>query len=366
MIQRTLGDVRSEIARVCGTSGMPVTDIRVVRLLNLAIQELMNEVNSPGVVDRWHLRVADGHIVLPPELDMLLEFTVDGVPQQIASPWAELVNYGPGLGEDIRSLSGRGYGVNRNWWGCTGGNLYDRGEFPVRTQIPVSDGSCGCIETPVGPWTIRQYVTAGVDEATDIYSTVQGLDDNGLQVRTRVLTSDGSGMEWINGERIPISDGSGYFSSTQTFSKITGYTKPQTNGYVRITAWNGTTEVELSNYAPWETTPSYHHYWSPVLNDLQCEGSNSCARVVFARCRRRFVPVEQDTDLLIISNVLALKEMIIAQWKREANSLTEYAAHKVTAVEILKKESIAYTGKVRMPALSFQRGASIGSLPFIR
>src|SRR4029078_2727774 len=128
----------------------------------------------------------------------------------------------------------------------------------------------------------------------------------------------------------------------------------------------GTDEIELSKYAPWETTPSYHRYWSPVLNQLHLQGGNSCCCVVLARCLRRFVPAAENTDILIISNVLALKEIIIAQWKREAGSLDEYAAHKTTAIDIMKKESVAYTGKVRMPALTFQRGASFGSLPAIR
>lgn len=366
MIQKTLGDVRAEVARVCGTSGMPITSALVVQRINYAIQELMNEGAWPGVVDRWHIRVTDGLIALPPELDTLLEFTVDGVPQQIMSPWAEFVNYGPGVQEDILPRGGYGAaGYGRSWWGCSGGNVYDRGESPVRTEIPVSDGSCGCSETPVGPWKIRQYATR--EEEADIYATVQGLDEEGLVIRTQVETSDGSGMEWINGERIPISDGSSYWESTNNFSKITAYTKPQTNGYVRLVASNGTDEIELSNYAPWETTPSYHRYWSPRLNSLTCQGTDdSCLGVIFARCRRRFVPVAEDTDILIIGNVLAIKEMVIAQWKREANALAEYAAHKQTAIDLMKKESIAYTGKVRTPAISFQRGTSIGYLPVVR
>jgi len=326
---------------------------------NLAVMELQNEGAWPGVVDRWHIRAVDGKIVLPPELDMLLEFTVDGVPQTIMSPWAEFVNYGPGMQEDILPR----HSNLRTWWGCYHGNVYDRGELPVYTQIPVSDGSCDCTDIPVGPWFIRQYATRS--ETADIYSTVQGTKD-GMIVRTEVPTSDGSGTEWINGERIPISDGSGYFQSTETFDTVTAYTKPETNGYIRITAWNGTDEIELSNYAPWETTPSYHHYWSPRLQSLSLNSANECLRVVLARCRRRFVPVEESTDVMIISNVLALKEMMIAQWKREADNLESYAAHKQTAIDIMKKESIAYTGKVRMPALTMSRGAGLGTMPAIR
>lgn len=342
---------------------MPVTDDRVRVRINLATQELMNEGAFAGVVDRWKIRAVNGKIVLPPQLDMLLEFTVDGVPQTIMSPWAEFVNYGPAMAEDILPRR-NGASIFRTWFSMQSGNIYDRGEQPVYTEIPVSDGSCSCSDVPVGPWTIRQY--ASVDETADIYSTVQGLDEDGLIVRTQVPTSDGSGMEWINGERIPISNGSSFFESTEHFSKITAYTKPETNSYVRITAWNGTDEVELSNYAPWETTPSYHHYFSPALEALNNQGGDPCLKVVLARCRKRFVEVVEDTDVLIISNVLALKEMVIAQWKREASALDEYAAHKQTAVDIMKKESLAYTGKVRIPALTFQRGGSVGTTAYVR
>ncbi len=361
MIRATYGNVKPELARVAGTTGMSVTDPRLLVRTNLAVQELMNEGAWPGVVDRWKIRAVSGKIVLPPDLDMLLEFTVDGIPQTVMSPWAEFVNYGPAIGEDLLARNSN-TNLQRTWWGCQGGNVYDRGELPVYTQIPVSDGSCGCADIPVGPWFIRQYATR--TETEGIYSTVQGLKD-GMIVRTEVVTSDGSGMEWINGERIPISNGSSFWQSTETFDSITAYTKPETNGYVRITAWNGTDEIELSNYAPAETTPSYHHYWSPRLEAMRCDG-DTCLRVVLARCRRRFVPVEEDTDVMIISNVLALKEMMIAQWKREADNLESYAAHKQTAIDIMRKESVAYTGKVRMPALTFQRGAALGTMPALR
>jgi hypothetical protein len=364
MISRTYGDLKGELARVAGTTGMKVTDARMLVLTNMAVQELMNEGPWPGVVDRWHIRVFDGKIVLPPQLDMMLEFTADGVPNQIMSPWAEFVNYGPGVQEDILP---RAWTNRRNWWNCAGGNVYDRGEIPVVTPIPISDGSCSCSDVPVGPWNLRLYADPLGDETPGAYATVQGLDANGLVIRTQI--SDGSGgMEWINGERVSITSGSGYVESVENFSVVQAFTKPETNKYVRMTAWNGSVEVELSNYAPWETTPSYHHYYAPQLQPScgETRDATSCCGVVLARCRRRFVPVEEDTDVMLITNILALKSMLIAQWKREAGNLDEYAAQKLTAVDLMRKEAVAYTGKVRTPALTFQRGTSIGCLPAIR
>ena len=345
---------------------MPITDTRLIIQVNNAIQELMNEGDFPGVVDRWHVRAVDGNICLPPNMDRLMEFTADGVPQTIVSPWAEFVAYGPGPAEDILPRRGYGYGsAGRNWWGCGGENLYDRGEMAVQRQIPVSDGSCGCANIPVGPWVLRQYANSSVDELPYIYSTIQGLDTNGLMIRSQVQASDGTGMVWANGVRLGITSGSGYTETIQQFSMVQSFTKPQTNGYVRLTAWNGTDEIELANYEPWETTPSYHHYFSPMLA-YTCNDIGGCNRVVLARCRRRFVPIAEDTDLLIIGNVQALVAMMIAQWKRTAGALDVYAAMKLTAVDLMRKESIAYTGKSRLPALTFQRGFSLGEMPALR
>jgi hypothetical protein len=366
MIRRTLGDVRPELSRIAGVTGMSVTDPRILVRLNKAIQELMNEGSFPGVVDRWHINTVDGNVVLPSNLDMLLEITTDGVPNQIMSTWAEFVAYGPGLQED---LVGRGNNFPaRRWCGCGGGNLYDRGEYPVKVDIPISSGSsCVCTDgTGVewdGPWVLRQYADPTRNEESGSYSTIQGLDPDGFIIRSDL--SNGSGTEWINGVRLEITSGSSFVETTQQFSKITAYTKPETNGYIRLTAWNGFNEVELSNYEPWETTPSYHRYFSPFLQSRR-HSTNPCCRVVLARARRRFVPVKEDTDVLIIGNILALETMMIAQNKREAGDFQEYAAMKITAVDIMKKESISYTSRVRTPALTFQRGFSLGELPALR
>lgn len=363
MIQLTYGQVKGQIAEVCGTSGMPVTDVRVMRQLNNAIQELSCEGAFPGVVDRWHIKAVDGRIVLPANLDMLLEFTAAGIPQQLVSSWSEFVNYGPGIQEDLLH---RG----RQWSGCgCYGNVYDRGEHPTYADIPVSNGSsCVCTDGTGaeldGPWVLRQYANPSTNETPDAYSTIQGLDPAGLVIRSSL--TDGSGnVSWINGVRLGITSGSGFTETTQEFSEVTAYTKPVTNGYVRLTAWNGVTEVELSNYQHWETTPSYHRYFSPFLQGRRT-AENPCCRVILARARRRFVPVSEDTDVLMISNINALKAMVIALWKRDAGAYDEYLLLKTTAVDIMKKEAMAYRGKVRAPALTFQRGFSVGELPSIR
>ncbi len=209
MISLSYGQAKPSLARVSGTTGLKVTDSRLLTRVNDAILELMNEGAWPGVVQRWHILAENGRLVLPPQLDMLLEITTDGVPQQLVSRWAEFVAYGPGPASDLLN---RGYGTQR-WWGCGGGNVYDRGESPVYTDIPISEGSscvcvCDCSDGTgsasdlAGPWVLRQYANPVTNEAAGAYSTIQGLDPEGYIIRSEV--SDGSGTEWINGIQLEI------------------------------------------------------------------------------------------------------------------------------------------------------------------
>jgi hypothetical protein len=328
---------------------MRVTDPRVIDRINDAQQELMNEGDFPGVVDRWHVVNQTGHIVLPPQLDRLMQIAIAGVPQTIKSPWFEFVNYGPGPAEDRSDHF-------RTW--CDVDGILDHGETCTSTIFPTE--TCG-VSVGSSGYNLRVY--ARRPEDAGIFATIQGRDING-EIISSQLTSGSSAGEWVNGVQVPISSGSAYFQTTERFAYVDAFTKPVTNGYVRLTAWDGVTETVLSNYAPNETEPSYRHYFCPWLSELNTD--SNCCRVVRARCRRRFVPVAQDTDVLIISNVLAIKEMVIAQFNREAGIGDAYSLHKQTAVDILKKEAAGYRGKSRLPGLTFQRGFGIGTLPGLR
>lgn len=350
MNQLTLGQAKPQVASMSGNAGMVITDALVIQSINNAVQELMMEGDWPNVVDRYHVLCESGEITLPSHLDRLMQANIRGVPQTIASPWWQFVAYGPGTEED-RCGCGQ-------WWGEFDGGwmISDRGEFPTRVSIP-EDGADG-------PWTL--LVTPQVQEAADACVTIQGLDGDGLVIRTDV--SDGSGApEWINGIRVPIDGTAGVpVSDAQVFSEITAFTKETTNGYIKLEATNGTDTIELSNYLFSDTTPSFHRYFSQWLDSLS-SGADDCLRFVRARCRKRFVPASLDTDVLIITNLNALKEMVIAQWKRAADDTEGYTLHKVAAVDLMKKEAAAYRGKSRIPGLTFQRGFPVGSsLPALR
>jgi hypothetical protein len=352
MIQLTLGQARGPIASVAGVSGMPVTSALVTAYVNAAVAELMNEGEWPNVVDRWHLTVPDGNVVLPGFLDQLMQINIAGVPQTIASPWWQFVAYGPGTREDQPSQD---WGVT---W-CDERMISDRGEYPVQVALPETGG----------PWNFRVYTA--VDEtivtngtAATPSCTIQGTGSDGRIIRTQVGMTNGT--SWINGEQVELNYAVSYVQTVNQFATISAFTKPVTNGYVKITAWDGTVETVLADYEPGDTTPSYHHYFSQWLNDLVAP-TTSCLRVIRARCRKRYVPACEDTDILLVSNVGALQEMVIAQWKRKSDNLESYAAHKQTAVALMTAEANSYRGKSRIPGITFQRGFGVtAGIPKIR
>lgn len=347
MISRTYGQIKAFLAEYCGNTGMAIDDTRLLAYYNRAVRELMNEGEWPGIVDQYYIRYdtpSDGLLTCPSFIERILAVTLDDVPQEIRSPWFEYCQYGPGTvhNEEFDAL-GNKIPARYNWHGW----MVDRGEAATRYEIP-NDG---------GNWVVRVYCT--VDESTSGVNPeilIYGLNKDGYEVRSAVIA--GSNISgYINGESVEI-DIAGFHATQGYFSKITSLVKPVTNGPVRITAWNGTTEVELSRLEWWETNPTYRRYYVP---DIYRSTSGQRERIVRARCRRKFKEVVSDNDPVMFSNEIAVCEMMIAQYKRQVNAGDEYAMHKQTAIDILRKESIAHLGKTNTPAITFSRGFGIFS-----
>lgn len=346
MIQRTWGQVKATLAKAAGAAGMQATDARVLEYTNLAVEELLNEGDFPGVVDRWLFNTHEGLVALPYWCDRLMQITTDGVPKQINSPWYEFVQYGPG-----QQYEPDAQGNARMWVDV----VMDRGDVATMLPVPVVDG----------PWKLRVY--AVINEAVDgefPEVNIQGLNAEGEVVNTLSNgTSAGAGCSI--GETLTLVAPAGYVETASDFASVSAFIKPRTCGYLRLTAWNGTDEVELASYAPQQTACSFRQYFVPYVVPAQGDPAPR-DRVILARCRRRFVPIEQDNDILIIGNLPALREMVIALWKRDSDSWEDYVAHKGNAVDLLRKEATAYLGKAKVPSISFQRGFALGSgFPFV-
>lgn len=336
-----------------------MNDARIKELANQAIEELMNEGDWPGVVDRYLFRSENGHIVLPAFLDRIMGVAINNIPYSLKSPWYEFVEYGPGPQGDC------------NWVD----SVIDRDEVAIQAQFPDVDD---------GPWTL--YTKCEVDEMVDgVRPTilVNGSAGNGRVVRTN------AGTAWINGEELELNgDTPDYtFYGTSVFESVTSVIKPETNGYIELWATNGDSaeDILLATYSPEQTNPSFHAYFLPALKNCWGMGTilNGCCWcpsgdndgqdnngpqdiTVLLRGRRRYAPILSDNDELIISNIPALISMMMAVWKREVSDPVGYGGYKAAAIDIMNKEAKSYRGKTKTPALTFTMGGSVGTMPYVR
>jgi hypothetical protein len=119
--------------------------------------------------------------------------------------------------------------------------------------------------------------------------------------------------------------------STQLFKgQITFFSKPITNGNINLYAVNGATQERIGTYEATETTASYHRYAVPN------EPSIDHLDVI---CKIRFIPCVYDTDEVIVSNLGALKNMLMSlKWEDEGD-MERSEMYFMKALQLLNGEN---------------------------
>ena len=348
MIRRTFGSVKLDLARVAGAAGQNVSDSQIMYYVNVATEEFMLEYDFPALIDRLRFKVTTGKIVLPGDYERIMMMTLDHVPMQMQSPWFEFVGYGLDLLTEVQQ-----HDLDRNFLRDVQGVL-DREDCATFADVPsgthtlrvygqVDERVCG--ERP----NLTLY---GYDQYSHWFRSATG---NSFECATgNAGTGNGEPPNYEDGVQVPINGDTDpfYIQTDQGVSEITAVSKPVTRGQVYVYAMPTVgAGVHIATYAPRETLPVYRRYRIPGLD----EGHTYH---VTARCRRRYVPVMKDTDFLLISNLPALKAMIMSVYYLEAGEAEQYAAYKSIAVDILKKEAKAYIGLQRQkPLITVAEGA---------
>jgi len=119
-------------------------------------------------------------------------------------------------------------------------------------------------------------------------------------------------------------------SIAQVFSRIDFFQKPITNGAINLYAVNGLDEEQIGAYEATETTASYHRYAVP---------NNPSIDYLDVICKVRFVPCVNDTDEVIVSNLGALKNMLMSlKWEDEGD-MDRSEMYFMKAIQLLNGES---------------------------
>lgn len=321
MIQRTLGQAKEILKTISGVTGYRSNSGDLTMAINRATEELLRTGDYPSVVDRYKIVTSNRTLTLPYYLDRVLGISVNGTPIEMRRPWIEFDQYGPGSQHEY-----------------TGVDLtLDKGDAPTFLDIPNDTGRTYQLKIE----------STGIEAGTERV-LVTGWDANGDWIRSEEPASSGT---YIDGVYITIDT-----TSSQQFSEIDRVVKPQTKGFLTMKSVDDLgAEVVIAEYHPNELRPSYRRYFNPFISD----GSPDVT--IRVRARKRYYDLKDDNDFLIIPNVDALENMIIAQGKRRSQKPNEYKIFKNLAIECLIEEANSYNGYEQSPVIRMSSSFGVGA-----
>lgn len=218
----TYGEAKKILSKYIGIGGKCPSSDETELFVKQVLQYLL--LHGTYGNERKFVFCAQNHcITLPPELETPLKIKIDG---QIGSVWSRWFEYKSG--NDLVD-------------GCTcdaKSLLTEANRYPTVYDLPSCGGFVG--------------VTSVCEEAPDAHVIIKGVDLTGREIYT-----DHQGQQ-IVGEYLSIKKGQLTKSSVK-FGKIREVYKTLTKNYVTLLALDecGLSRQFLSDYAPWETTPSY-------------------------------------------------------------------------------------------------------------
>lgn len=156
----------------------------------------------------------------------------------------------------------------------------------------LGDGFVTFANTTFETYTLKLEIENASDAGESV--VIKGKDVNNNDVTIQIVLSNSAATD------------------TQVFKgPITFFSKPMTVGNVNLYAVNGVNEERIGSYEATETTASYHRYAVPNEPTID---------YLDVLCKIRFVPCVYDTDEVIVSNLGALKNMLMSlKWEDEGD-----------------------------------------------
>lgn len=292
MIKRTYGDVKDELRRVAGQTGLVVDDSRLLTAVNLAQERLSTLGEWPYQYARVKFCQRGGVVALPTMYEAIVHATINRESVETQPPWFEFIEYGPGP-------------YQKNEW-CNYG--LDMGEAPVIGQP--GDGGA----------TITVTSTNGADTGNVV---VKGYDENNLAQTITYALPDATNVA--------------------KFSRVTQVIKPVTQGDVVLSFTDKYGGKSIGgDYRPRDVNPSFRLYRFTQIGDKQ-------TKTVDAIVRRRMYDIAADSDELFITNLGALRLAVKAVALLDKGDLQASEAAFAAAAQILRDETHKYRGS-RQPA----------------
>ena len=245
------------------------TDERFRSAVNRAIRWLMLHGNWWGTYRLARLPMTDYCLVMPGAVASLEAVYSCDLGMQVTSEW---------------------YPTHPGW--NPGGSCNYRLSFQQYGTVATQKSICTA-------GVIRVYAGHAGDYGKTI--TFLGYDSNGAWVQTEY-----NGV-LQDGETLVLADP--YTDSATTFSNVTTVRKEVT--LARVMAFTHTAgqtpQTNLSQYEYWETNPQYMRYKVIGCNTTANGCENCGCQEIDCMVKLEFIPVRQDNDFLMISNLSAIE-----------------------------------------------------------
>lgn len=253
-------------------------------LLNEATERLMRRGDWPGLVVPIYLCVKSGCVVWPRYVSKVRRINKCHSDVKVGNLWYDFI-------------AGQSNDFNR-WFGTFNAGGINR-FFNPQYRMVNKGFVCTYADIPATNCLIRFYPLC----QADVGKTIQifGLDNNGQPLQTRMNSTT-----WVEGITVTLALP---FGTTSVYVRqidrvIKDVTQKNVQGYAYDVTRNMLFDIAV--YEPSETLPSYEKD-QLYLNNCCCDGQSVSALV-----KLKYIPVETDTDLVLIDNITALKYAIQA------------------------------------------------------
>lgn len=316
----TFGDLKT--SRLTSIASSCASSQQFADYCNEATERLMTRGNWWGTIQKIRVCVYSGCITWPRYVGTVLANNFCGVNKPVMGNWYEFSSLSGG---EIRSRGGFGIlGVTGFGWWPDGGI----GAGAVVTQ----NSGFSPVFNPIN--CTQNYIRAYPRCQRDLGKTIKffGTDGNGQTLMERDANDN-----WTDG--ITLTLVAPFASSSTTVRNIDRVVKDVTQCPVDCYQYDATNDVllDLSHYDPQETSPSYAYSIIQNFNRGLVNNTSSApqARQITALVKLAFQKVVNDTDLVLIDNIAALKLMIMAIKKEDAGDAEGANAYEVKAIHEL-------------------------------
>lgn len=324
---------------VAFASATAADKLAVSTAINHTIERFINRGKWRGDTVRARFRTFDGQITLPSTLSCILGATP--IRDTNATEDATgVASYGIYSMEHEFSVSGPGNPSSSSLFGL----------------VDLGDNFASFID-PGGEFYLKVYSTTA-ETATIL---LKGLDSSSAQIYT-------AGVEGVS---LALGVSPGLTTSPQAFTFFSSWQKSATTtGVIRIYSVDTTTAEEtlLVIIPPGKTTSGYHRYRVP---------DSDWGDTVECLCKRAYVPAVADNDLIIPTNIGALKLGMMALRYEDKNDPANASLYwgpnepdktgkMAGAFDLLNSELAQFEGDAVIPTVQFRRHYGAGEICNIR